>query len=241
MGLIRYILASETERWRWSLNTAALIVVLALVSLSFAGIGIPSVALAVPLAVVWGNIFAQIWPIKHFYGEEPVSKKELLIGLLDTFCTDCGKVYVTSTKHVGYDSKTGEKKYEHVRGCPDADSSRTFPSDYPNCGRKPSTVAKPGVHTHDPLKVETSCGACIDTMVTDGVITKVQADKLYADIGARVPDRDFLSSYYPITARSMSPMTIASMTLAAQSKAYDAMVQRMKDDKKDDDADDDDA
>lgn len=126
----------------------------------------------------------------------PLTLPEALGRKIQNYCTDCGKQFVTSRSHDGFNPHTGADKVKTRRHCPDYakpikglpagySSAFMFGTDYPNCGNILAKRSKPvSNHSHpNPYKTDMGCPACIDQMLTDGVITDMQASDLLRKTG----------------------------------------------------------
>lgn len=113
------------------------------------------------------------------------------------FCPDCGKAMIMVQAQRGFDAKTGEAVYEYAKSCPDWKygygygyrfSMLSMPDQPGRCRQTKITPHEPAKHTHTevPFQVDMDCIACIDQMVSDGVLPTEQAWKLYARAGMEV-------------------------------------------------------
>lgn len=115
----------------------------------------------------------------------------------DVYCSDCGKAYTTRQRQVGFNAKTGKPRFESTKGCPDGDPSAFLPYTgssslfatwsgipmpvWPRCGKMATGAFSAPKHTgHGIGEVSTECTACVDQMVSDGVIDGATARKLLA-------------------------------------------------------------
>lgn len=102
------------------------------------------------------------------------------------YCGDCGALFESRRKTLGYSTKTGQVMYSFDRACPKANYGTTG---YPQCNQR--TVIQPtaGLHSHLDQETHTDCAVCIDGMIRDGVLSVEAADPLYQKANAVVPMR----------------------------------------------------
>lgn len=130
-------------------------------------------------------------------GVVPPSEKSAVLGL---FCEDCGKRLQTLRRQTGYHKQTGQPKWDFELQCPDA---TPYTNGFPYCNKKSYAPAMMAAHVHSGEEISTDCPACIDVMVTDGVINSQQAASLYqaAKVTLRKErykdSRSYLTSWYP--------------------------------------------
>ena len=105
---------------------------------------------------------------------------------LQIYCQDCGAALISARHQDGFNPKTGEPVFSYSRHCPKLTPNPTDKN--VNCGVRVKASAITGGHNHHDEEVtNTTCPACIDTMVANGGLTALQASQLYADAGIKPP------------------------------------------------------
>lgn len=153
----------------------------------------------------WGAAYAA-WRTKRQSRAEQTNTK-LWSGSFDhaeggarpdpIFCHDCGRRYVPWTNQQGFNATTGEPVIKTKMACPgwtatyanaqmQIYSGSSFGAfgigtSITSCGNTVTTNAVPQTHTDHPTgDVRGDCPGCIEDMVSNGIITRADAEKMRA-------------------------------------------------------------